>query len=343
MKKFYSNLDLRSHHAVFNFSNGGRNIGKSSSWKITAIRAFMKDGRATCWVRRTAEQKDTCKARIDVFIKKDILPELGGLTYEDMRIYGDYLEIKDGKKWRPAINFCALSQPSTERSVDGLNFAFMVYDEYTATPEEYVRFVGDECRNLFDIYVTKARLGNMRLYCLGNRESYNNPIYNYLGIRPPAVGFEGIRTYKRGTIAVEQINTPADVDADTYSAAMIALSGTPYGDFLGKGASDGGGIWHIERRPDKATHYAAVYIDGRGAFTIWQNGSQFFITRGADGTRVVFSDTARAPYKFTYLMGAQQRRWFDALANAAKINAVFFADEEVCETWPAIRRLVCKN
>lgn len=341
MKKYYSNLPIRSYNAVINFSNGGRNIGKSSSWKITALRAFVKDGRCTCWVRRTADQKDACKERVDVFIKKDILPQLGGITYDDLRIRGDYLELKDGKKWKPVINFCALSQPYTERSVDGLPFAFMVFDEYTCTPTEYALFRGDECRNLFDLYVTKARMNQMRLYCLGNREAYNNPYYNYLGISPPPVDFCGIKTYKNGTIAVEHDLTPADVGTDTYTAFTEALSGTPYGKFLTDNAADGGGIWHIERRPPNATHYAAVYVSGRGAYTIWERAGQYYITRGCDKSRVVFADTARAPFRNVFVLSNSQKRWFDALTYAAKINAVFFENEECCEAWHFIKNMCC--
>lgn len=341
MKEWYNNLNLRSYNAVFNFTNGGRNVGKSSAWKITAVLSFVNHGHCTVWARRTAEQVRACSASPSVFFKHDLLPLMGGVTLEDLRIRGDYAYIKDGKKWRPFINFCALSQPATERGADGLNYRHMILDEYTAIPADYARFQGDECRNLFDIFFSKKRTNPMRLYCLGNREAYSNPYYNYLGISPPPVGKIGITRYKNNTIAVEDLGLSFDAGDATFDAAIMALSGTPYGDFMTNGASDGGGIWHIAKTPKGAEFYTNVYLSGVGGFKIFAHNSAFYVSRNCDASKLVFTDTAITPYPLVYALSPSNRRWFSALTFAAKINNVYFDTPQTCEAWQKIRTLLC--
>ena len=52
MIKWYNSTELQSYNAIFNFVIAVRNNGKTTAFKIRALKRFLKRGKKTIWVRR---------------------------------------------------------------------------------------------------------------------------------------------------------------------------------------------------------------------------------------------------------------------------------------------------
>lgn len=276
--EFYNNLEIRSYNALFNFTDGGRSIGKTTAWKNTALRAYNKEGVMTIWVRRTEEQTKATKQSITSFITPTV-QKLASIDIDDLRIEGNYCKIRDGKKWENVIKFCSLSTSRKERSIEEKNPKFMVFDEYTTTPEEYALFRGNEVRALIDLFITKKRETDLRLFCLGNSEYILNPYFEYFGIH----AIDGIHTYKNRSICVEN---SAIISKTMGGQLGDALAGTEYGEFLQTNTDCTG--WHIIPRPENCNIYATFGVRGQYLNAYAYNGGLWFSAGKPRG--MVFSD-----------------------------------------------------
>lgn len=310
--EYYNNLEIRSYNALINFTGGGRSIGKTTAWKNTALRAYNKDGVMTIWVRRTEEQTKATKQSIASFITPTV-QKLSGVDIDDLRIEGNYCKVRDGKNWRNVIKFCSLSTARKERSIEEKNPKFMVFDEYTTTPEEYALFRGNEVRALIDLFITKKRETGLRLFCLGNSEYILNPYFEYFGI--PTI--DGIHTFKNRSICVE--NSPL-IAKNMGGQIADALAGTEYGEFLQTNADCTG--WHILPRPDNCNIYATFGIKGQYLNAHSFNGGLWFSVGKPRG--LIFSDDTEIIKKVSCISLRDNIRMLGYYKNCRKFNRIFF-------------------
>lgn len=309
--------DVLSYNAPYNFINAVRGVGKSFAGKIRAPKRFRRCGEGMIWVRRTRE--DTKRTRATFFNKKFF--RYSGENPDNIRIRGEYAEIKIGKSWERFIEFVTLSGASNERSADDSLYTLMVLDEGFVTQAKRNQYRGDEVNDFLDLYDSKRRDGKMQALILGNRESVSNPYLAYFGIDTPPMEWEGIRAYKDNTIVYMQRTTPMETANDMDKKVKRALDGTKYGRFKYDGQADGMDFVHIKKKPKDARLYCSFLTDYR--LSAWYKNGDIYFQSGFDDTARFF---AFKPInnKNALIYTLNDKRNFTTLIEAKRRNAIYY-------------------
>lgn len=319
MNNYINYLPLYGRGALINAVEAPRGVGKTYTAKQWGMKRFIKSGKKFIWVRRTDEETRASKGK---FFKAKMLRALG-LTMDDVRVKGNYAYMKRGKKWVDFCEFCSLSNAATQRSVDDEDYDLMFLDEAFATPERVNMYRGDEVRDFIDLYISKKRDHKLTAFLLGNRETYNNPFYDYFKISPPPIGFEGVRMFNGGTIAVWTLS--AYVTDSEHDKVAKLLENTAYGAYMFEGASKTAKA-HVYGKPPKSASVYACFDFGR-PFTVWRHGGRLYVTMGIDETRVVFC--GRNPYGVyarAYQVTSRDKWRFSTAEIAHKRGKIVFSD-----------------
>lgn len=289
MKKqtgYYSNLPIRSYNAIWNFINTIRSKGKTWSFCLLALRQAQKHGKKTLFIRRfKAEAKE---ARGKLFNEK--FRKTYGLTEENFKWLGYTAYVKVNKKWTECAQLVYLSQANSIRGARDSNTYFIVFDEYTTTPERYKRYHGNEVEDLIDIVVSKKGEHEIKVFFLGNKESAINPYFAYFGIPNEKEKYEGIHSYNYGTVAVEYSNTePEEISADKFNQRFLAsLKNTRYGNYL-KGATKR--AISCEKLPQAAK--LAYQFDFIGGVSVYQYDGRLYVKQGVNKDIFIFVNTPK--------------------------------------------------
>ena len=317
-------LPLYGRGALINVVEAPRGVGKTYTAKMWGTRRFMKCGKKFIWVRRTEEETRTSKG---AFFKPKMLRALG-LKSDDVKIKGQYAYMKRGKRWVDFCEFCSLSNAATQRSVDNEDYDLMFLDEAFATLERVNRYHGDEVRDFIDLYISKKRDHKLIAFLLGNKETYDNPYYQYFNIPAPPVGFEGVRMFNGGTIAVWTVT--GYVTDEEHDKVARLLSNTDYGRYMFDGAAKTARNHVYGNPPRGATHYAS--FDFGRTFTVWKHNGKMYVTPKLDASRVVFVGSGQRGYYNRALLTTTRERWrFSALELAYKRGKVIFQDATIAE------------
>lgn len=312
-------LPLYGRGALINAVEAPRGVGKTYTAKMWGMKRFMKSGKKFIWVRRTDEETRASKGK---FFKTKMLRALG-LTMDNVRVKGNYAYMKRGKKWVDFCEFCALSNAATQRSVDDEDYDLMFLDEAFATPERVNMYRGDEVRDFIDLYISKKRDHKLTAFLLGNRETYNNPFYDYFKIPPPPIGFTGVRMFNGGTIAVWTV-TDFVTDAEHDKVAKL-LTNTDYGAYMFEGAAKTAKTRVYGRVPRGGRHYAC--FDFGRPFSVVKSGAMLFVKMGVDASRVVFCGQKQFDtYPRQFLVTARDKWRFSLIELAYKRGKIVFTD-----------------
>lgn len=344
-KKHYDALPILSYNAIFNFINGARNIGKSWIFKYRAIFRAKKKGKATYWLRRFDEEvKQTvdkflvskfCKMYgLSVYHKKD--NPNGNIKREGRKIY-----VKDyAGKWQIAVQFIALCEYQNYRSADSDEFDTIVFDEYTTTAERYKFYRGDEARDFMDLYISLKREGNMRVFFLGNKETINNPYFKFFGIAPLPLSWQGIRLYKNGAIAVQQVNDALNAEIAYNDKLLSALNGTSYLAYLVDG----------QAKNEKRVQYCSLPADAKlyGQFdkqgyvvAVYRSGSIYIFDSKLNLSFDVYAATNEQRYPKQKTLTNALKPELYAIRNAVIDNRIAYTSSEARENADILLKWLC--
>lgn len=182
-KGWYSPMKSISYGRHLMVTTGPRTCGKSTGWSLKLLYDFLKEGKKWIYSRRTEDELLlTCKTWFD---------NAAGI----FRKYGFEVEVKyDGRKYyvngEEAGYAIPLSTSEKHKSENLSEVKWIVYDEFVARNKRYLGGKGslEEYQLLYHLLVTadrgidKAYRNEVCLVCLGNNESYYNPIYMSQGI-----------------------------------------------------------------------------------------------------------------------------------------------------------------
>lgn len=333
--KHYSDgegLYLLSHNAIFNFVQTNRNYGKTWTFKRRAFRRAMKHGKKTIWLRMFKEE--TKEAAATFFQSSDLRKYCGIELYNPEKNTGNvkqegrtfYYRRNNKSPWHWFIKIFTLSNPDAVRSADDVAVDTIVFDEYTKTQEKYNRYRGNIANNFIDILFSAKREHEIRCIFLGNKEGYSNPFFVYFGITPPSPSWEGVRTYRNGSIALQQINNQAAAEGDYNSKMAAALSGTAYGNYIYKSEYKAATGLKPRKTPSSASLYVQLYIK-RTPIKISVLNGVYYVNRRIENSQLIYCDVLAHRFRKERLLVKRHRVYFFAFLEALARNAVFYDDE----------------
>ncbi len=293
--KYYCNKKIQSYNAIFHFIIGARNIGKTWSFKIRALKRFQKHSKKTIWVRRFANEVKATLQRENNnntgFYTPKML-EILNTNKQDIKLQGNKIcyniSNTDDKKYRPFIEVLNLSAQQKYKSVDDENIDTIVFDEFTTTPINYTRYHGNEVMDLMDLLITKLRENKIKVFFLGNKEDYINPYYNFFNIKPPKIDFQGIRTYKNNTIVLEQVNDYLFRNNEYEKKVETALEGTLYHNYLYGGSVKKYQNVKFHKMPSKAFLFLQFFYENN-IFSIYRHNNNFYFVKSYDKAKKVYT------------------------------------------------------
>lgn len=287
-------------------------------------------------------KKEVKEASATFFSSKDLQEFCGIVPYDkesapdgNFKQIGRTLYYRTGKNkpWKWFLKIYALGDADAVRSADDVDVDTIVFDEFTKQPHLYNRYRGRIVDDLIDILFSSKREHAVRTIFLGNKESVNNPFFTYFGIKPLPATYEGIKTFRRGSIAIQQINNSVDDGASEYDVKMRALlEGTRYGAFVYASEYKTAHGLKPRKTPANAVLYAQMIFNSN-AFKIASLNGFFYVNQRIDKLKRIYCDVLPHKYPRELLLVKRQRQFFTAFINALADNRVYFDSEatfEIC-------------
>lgn len=334
MKHYGDNDGLRvlSYNAIFNFINSNRNYGKTWTFKKRAFRRAIKHGKKTIWLRMFKEE--TKQVISSFFSSKDLRAYCGIDLYDPEKNTGNvkqdgrtfYYRKNNKSPWVWFIKVFTLSNPDAVRSADDVDVDTIVFDEYTKTPDRYKLFRGSVVNCFIDILFSAKREHAVKCIFIGNKEGLINPFFTYFGITPPPKQWEGIRTYRKGSIALQQINNEASTEGDYNAKMAAALEGTTYGNYIYKNEYKAARALKTRRTPPQATLYAQLCFKRCPVKISFLDGF-YYVNRRIDESKTIYCDELPHVYRKERQLVRRQRPFFYAFVDGIARNAVYYDDE----------------
>ena len=330
MNNYINLLPVYGRGAMINIIEAPRGVGKTFTSTAWLVKRFLKTGHKFIWVRRTEEELQTAKQSF--FSKKKLLKKVG-LTPDDVKIKGNYGYIKMGRKWVDCVEFCSLSTAAKQRSNDNEDYDVMVVDEAFATPDKVAAFRGNEVSAFIDLFFSKKRDHKLTAFLFGNKEIINNPYYQYFGITPPPHGFSGVRMFRANTLLVWTMSE--FVKGEDHNKVAALLSGTPYYDYMFRGAAKTQTAERFGDKPKRARFWAS--FDFGTPFSVWRTNGTFYVRAGVDRSRLIFiCRETRGRYDREMVVTKADKLRFMALDTAARRNKIVYSDPLMAETAGAV-------
>lgn len=325
---YYTARPVVSRGAIVNFIVSLRSKGKTCAFLRRAWRRFQRHGYGTYWVRRTDdERKNALDKLIDPKKCRIIGAKMADFKRKGNTIYG-----KRGTRWQPFLTFIAVSSYRDERSADDERFREIVFDEYQTTPQAYRRYVGNEAQDFFDLFFSKKREISMRVFFLGNKESYANPYHAFFGIPEIRDDMDGFYLYAGGSICVEVNNEAPPKRTTTYERKFARLlDATPYKHYLNSGATKNALTACVSPLPRARKHW--VNIDFGRPLTIYATPAGYHFDDMRDPGRGCFVGDVHtaSKYRRSFLYLSKDRDRFAPLIRALRNNKVRFTSAAVAE------------
>ena len=335
MKKLdhFDALEILSYNAIFNFINSNRNYGKTWCFKRRAFKRGQKRGKITVWVRRFKEEAK--EAAQSFYTSRDLQRFCGVEMYDPETKQGNCKQIgrsfyvKRGKEWKLFLKVVYLSQANAMRGVDDVDLDTIVFDEYRTTPEKYALYRGNEVDHFIDMFFSVKREHQVRCFFLGNKEADIQPFATYFGMPPLPDTWEGIQTYRSGSIAVQQINNKPVEESDYDKKTHALFEGTKYGNYIYKDATKTGVSVKVKRPSSNTMLYVQLKLKGQ-YIRIVTDGASYYVCKGYDASRAVYCDVAENTPKHL-LLTKRLKRYFTSLETALTISNVYYESRPMYE------------
>ena len=315
---------LLSYNAILNFIIDNRDSGKSTQFKKRALMRSIKHGTMTVWVRRYKDEITPAKQEFlnDKFFKVLEIDYPNKFKREDFKIKDNYAYYKN-KRFCYFIN---VGRCKSDKGIDAENIDTIVFDEFMTDDKKYHFYKGNEVEDFFTIFFTKKRThadgreSEIFIYMLGNRDSFTNPFYTYFDLPYLDLNFEGIKTFRNGSVAIMQLNTPAIKQDTAYNKKLKSLlKNTPFDKYLNGGVLSAENMTYY-MRPKNAQIYAQFDFDYKLSIVIEK--SKFYVVSGVDTKRYVFTKKPNDKYKKNYTLKKGDNSLFTALKRAYTLNNI---------------------
>lgn len=319
-------IKLMSYGAILNFIVDNRDSGKTTQFKKRALKRALKHHTLTVWARRFENEYKECKREFlnDKFFKVIEKDYNNKFKREDFKINGNYAYYKD----TPFVYFIYIAKAKADKGIDAENIDTIVYDEFMTDDAKYNYYHGDEVKDFFTIFFTKKRThadgtqSNIYIYMLGNRDSFTNPYYTYFNLPPFEINFEGIKTFRDGSIAVMQLNTPVLKNTTIYDKKLNSLlKNTSIEKYLNGGYLNAENITYY-KTPKNAVIYAQ--FDFGYTITLSIDKNKMYAQKTIDKRRTVFTRKPNSKYKNNYVINSSNKKLFDKMINMYKTNQLYY-------------------
>ena len=333
----YINLCIiASFNAVFNYIITNRTYGKTWAMLIRSWRRAYKRGKKAIIVRLLAKEVKEFKNQL--YKSKDLVKACKGLIPYDpetkkgnFRVNGKTCYIKRGGRWVWFLKVFACSDANAARAADDVDCDTIYFDEFMQTPENLARYRGDVVREFSDIFFSAKREHRVTAFLFGNREKVSNPFFEYFGIPPMPVGFEGLRRYRKKSHLVLYVNNEQKEKNAYDKAVRAAFENTAYGDFIYKNKAKTGDAFKRSKTPLKAALLLALEWKSI-PILISAHGGNLYVKRGSvSSAPAVYCDTPRGRYKNEYKIVRSMKPLFRPIVNAAALNRIYFENEAAQE------------
>lgn len=333
----YINLCIiASFNAVFNYIITNRTYGKTWAMLIRSWRRAYKHGKKAIIVRLLAKEVKEFKNQL--YKSKDLVKACKGLVPYDpetkkgnFRVNGKTCYIKRGGRWVWFLKVFACSDANAARAADDVDCDTIYFDEFMQTPENLARYRGDVVREFSDIFFSAKREHRVTAFLFGNREKVSNPFFEYFGIPPMPVGFEGLRRYRKRSHLVLYVNNEQKEKNAYDKAVRAAFENTAYGDFIYKNKAKTGHAFKRSKTPLKAVLLLALEWKSI-PIVISAYGGNLYVKRGSVASApAVYCDTPRGRYKNEYKIVRSMKPLFRPIVNAAALNRIYFENEAAQE------------
>lgn len=324
-----------SYNAILNFINSNRTYGKTWGFKIRAWKRAVKRGKKCIWVRRFKEEAKECASAF--YTSKNLQKKCGIIPYDPITKTGNFKQIgrtmyvKRGKKWVWFCKVVHLAKSNAMRSADDVDVDTIIFDEYTTTPEKYARYRGNEVTDFLDLFFSAKREHIVNIFLLGNNEHIVNPYFDYFKIPALPESFEGIKTYKSGTILVQKINNPQRKNGSYSDRVEKMLKGTSYGDYIYQSAYKDKKHVKTAKTPLSAVFYAQVVYNNNILIIRFDNGLFYIDSGNIDYKLPVFVDKLLAKYPNEVLINGKTKQWLEALQRAIMYGLIRYRNNEIAE------------
>lgn len=309
---WFSLTPALSYNAIFYFINTVRNIGKTWGIEKSAWRRAYKHGKKAIYVRRF--RKEASEAAASLYESQDVIKFCTGLIPYDketgkgnFKKRGSRFYIKRNGRWDWFLKVIPISKFKDLRSADDVNCDRIYFDEYTTTPDKFKQYHGNEVDNFIDLCLTVCRQHEIKVIFCGNKESVFNPYFQYFDIKPLPSDFQGIKTYREGTILVQQYNLITYQESKFQKRLKALLKGTPYADFLYGGAYKDESPTHYAKPPNGASGYLQLKFKDIN-LNIKTHGNKFYISSKNDISTMVFTDKYYSDLTYQTLLNKKTDR-----------------------------------
>ena len=324
-------LKLESYGAILNFIIDNRNTGKTTQFKKRSLIRAIKKKTMCVWCRRFENEIKDCKKE---FLNNKFFAVLKAdfgtrFKKEDFKINGNYAMYKN----IPFVYFLNLQKATSDKGIDAENIDTIVFDEFMAEEIRYSYYHGNEVHDFFKIFFTKKRKhadgseSHINIYMLGNRDSFTNPYYKYFNLPQIPIDFEGIKTFRDGSIAVMQLNNDAMQDNSRYGKKLEAmLKNTPLDNYL-----HGNVLNNVSMDYKQAPKNAVIYAQfdcGYNLSFVTQNGL-IYAKNGLNKGKLVFVDKPKDKYKKCYVVNRSKKSLFAHLDYCYKRNQIKYENQRI--------------
>lgn len=335
-KKHYGDKDglsALSYNAIITCVLSNRNYGKTWAFKKRAFKRALKHGKKTIWLRMF---KKEVKQAVNMFYSSKNLQKYCGISIYDKQTNPQGNLKQNGNtfyyrkkikgtwtRWQWFLKIYALSDADALRSADDVDVDTIVFDEFTKTIDKYKRFHGDIVTDFIDILFSSKREHEIRCILLGNKESINNPFFNYFHIKPLPSSFEGIKVYKNGAFIIQQINNEEETQSEYGNKLNNLLEGTKYGDYIYNNTYKSNVAFKPRKTPATASIYCQLIFNSQ-PLKISVNNGFYYVNMKIENNKRIYCDTLQHKYKNELLLVKKQRRFFTSFINALADNRVYY-------------------
>ena len=199
-------------------------------------------------------------------------------------IAGFYHCNEEGKPSGDPVGYaCALSAAKDVKGFDLSECDFMIFDEFI--PKRHERINRQEGDQLMDIYMTVSRdrvqrgRGELKLLCLANATSVNNPTFSILNVVDTAVEMDVLNQEYHLERGIMMHKIPAlDVPDEEKTGIEKAMAGTAWADMAFGGHFAYDDFTSVSHKRLKGFHPICSYTYKKETVYIYEKDGQYYAT-----------------------------------------------------------------
>ena len=267
-----------------------RGPGKTYS----SLRMCIEDKKKFVFMKRTIVDVDMlCASGRRTDVNFDISPFVPlnrdfGWDIKPVKVFkgiaGFYHCNEEGKPSGDPVGYaCALSAAKDVKGFDLSECDFMIFDEFI--PKRHERINRQEGDQLMDIYMTVSRdrvqrgRGELKLLCLANATSVNNPTFSILNVVDTAVEMDVLNKEYHLERGIMMHKIPAlDVPDEEKTGIEKAMAGTAWADMAFGGHFAYDDFTSVSHKRLKGFHPICSYTYKKETVYIYEKDGQYYAT-----------------------------------------------------------------